>query len=216
MRLVGISTVHYFYFFTFRMFENKLKEMESEIARKNQTISDLKKKLQKPTESGDKNENCIEDYLKEQAEVLKSVPEGTKTEQEYVRENQLLRLTNHDLKKEKGELIYLMESSQNQRKLKGDDLAAGKTGNYQLVAEVTDLKTQLKFSDLEQQRLHEEIKKLKNELDHFDPAFFEEIEDLKYNYNEEVKKNIVLEEKLKTLSEKFGVQVDIPGRISID
>lgn len=48
------------------MFENKLKEMESEIARKNQTIRDLKQKLQKPTESGDKNENCIEDYLKEQ------------------------------------------------------------------------------------------------------------------------------------------------------
>lgn len=66
MRSVGISTVHYFYCFTFRMFENKLKEMESEIARKNQTISDLKQKLQKPTESGDKHENCIEDYLKEQ------------------------------------------------------------------------------------------------------------------------------------------------------
>ncbi|XP_026554932.1 centrosomal protein of 290 kDa [Pseudonaja textilis] len=197
-----------------RMFENKLKEMESEIARKNQTISDLKKKLQQPTESRDKNENCIEDYLKEQAEVLKSVPEGTKTEQEYVRENQLFRLTNHDLEKEK-EQIYMMESSQNQRKLR-DDLAAEKTGNYKLVAEVTDLKTQLKSSDLEQQRLHEEIKKLKNELDHFDPAFFEEIEDLKYNYNEEVKKNIVLEEQLKTLSEKFGVQVDIPGRISVD
>ncbi|XP_070611887.1 centrosomal protein of 290 kDa isoform X3 [Erythrolamprus reginae] len=194
-----------------RMFENKLKEMESEIARKNQTISDLKQKLQKPTESGDKNENCIEEYLKEQAEVLKSVPEGTKTEQEYVRENQLLRLTNDHLKKEKEELIYLMESSQNQRKLKGDDLASGKTGDYRLMAEVTGLKTQLKSSDLEQQRLHEEIKKLKNELDHFDPAFFEEIEDLKYNYNEEVKKNIVLEEKLKTLSEKFGVEVDIPG-----
>lgn len=29
-----------------------------------------------------------------------------------------------------------------------------KTGNYRLVAEVTDLKTQLKSSDLEQQRLH--------------------------------------------------------------
>ncbi|XP_013931170.1 PREDICTED: centrosomal protein of 290 kDa [Thamnophis sirtalis] len=199
-----------------RMFENKLKEMESEIARKNQIIRDLKQKLQKPTESADKNENCIEDYLTEQADVLKSVPGGTKTEQEYVRENQLLRLPNDHLEKENGELIYLMESSQNQRKLKGDDLAAEKTVNYKLVAEVTGLKTQLKSSDLEQQRLHEEIRKLKNELDHFDPAFFEEIEDLKYNYNEEVKKNIVLEEKLKTLSEKFGVQIDIPGRISID
>lgn len=62
----------------------------------------------------------------------------------------------------------------------------------------------------------EEIKKLKNELDNFDPSFFEEIEDLKYNYNEEVKKNIILEERLKALSEQFGVQVDIPARVSVD
>ncbi|KAM6438081.1 centrosomal protein of 290 kDa [Liasis olivaceus] len=200
-----------------RMFENKLKQMEAEIARKNQTISDLKQLLRKPTESGEKNEKCVEDYLKEQTKVLKSVPGGSKTEQEYIREIQLLRLTNDRLEKEKAELVYSVEPSRNQTKLKkGDDLAAEKTGNYKLVAEVTDLKTQLKSSDLEQQRLHEEVKKLKNELDHFDPAFFEEIEDLKYNYNEEVKKNIILEEKLKTLSEKFGVQVDIPARISID
>lgn len=59
----------------------------------------------------------------------------------------------------------------------------------------------------------EEIKKLKNELEHFDPSFFEEIEDLKYNYNEEVKKNILLEEKLKALSEQFGVHVDIPANV---
>ncbi|XP_025022955.1 centrosomal protein of 290 kDa [Python bivittatus] len=200
-----------------RMFENKLKQMEAEIARKNQTISDLKQLLRKPTESGEKNEKCVEDYVKEQTKVLKSVPGGSKTEQEYIREIQLLRLTNDRLEKEKAELVYSVESSRNQTKLKkGDDLAAEKTGNYKLAAEVTDLKTQLKSSDLEQQRLHEEVKKLKNELDHFDPAFFEEIEDLKYNYNEEVKKNIILEEKLKTLSEKFGVQVDIPARISID
>uniref|UniRef100_A0A8C5SS35 Centrosomal protein 290 n=1 Tax=Laticauda laticaudata TaxID=8630 RepID=A0A8C5SS35_LATLA len=165
-----------------RMFENKLKEMESEIARKNQTISDLKKKLQKPTESGDKNENCIEDYLKEQVRIYFYLFGAFRSAAWQVSAVFLAHffeeLTNHDLEKEKGELIYLMESSQNQRKLR-DDLA-------------------------------EEIKKLKNELDHFDPAFFEEIEDLKYNYNEEVKKNIVLEEQLKTLSEKFGVQADIP------
>lgn len=51
---------------------------------------------------------------------------------------------------------------------------------------------------------------MKKELENFDPTFFEEIEDLKYNYNEEVKKNIVLEEKLKALSQQFGVQIDIP------
>lgn len=57
---------------------------------------------------------------------------------------------------------------------------------------------------------------MKSELDNFDPSFFEEIEDLKYNYNEEVKKNILLEEKLKTLSEQFGVQKGIPARVSVD
>lgn len=35
------------------------------------------------------------------------------------------RLTNDRLEKEKAELIYLMGSSRNQTKLKGDDLAAG-------------------------------------------------------------------------------------------
>lgn len=56
----------------------------------------------------------------------------------------------------------------------------------------------------------EEIKKLKKELENFDPSFFEEIEDLKYNYKEEVKKNILLEEKLKKLSEQFGVELTSP------
>lgn len=56
----------------------------------------------------------------------------------------------------------------------------------------------------------EEIKKLKKELENFDPSFFEEIEDLKYNYKEEVKKNILLEEKLKKLSEQFGFEPSSP------
>ena len=50
---------------------------------------------------------------------------------------------------------------------------------------------------------------LKKELDAFDPAFFEEIEDLKYNYQEAVKKNIQYEEQLVALAKQFGVSV--PG-----
>lgn len=84
----------------------------------------------------------------------------------------------------------------------------------QLKETVKDLETQLKISDLEKQHLKEEIKKLKKELENFDPAFFEEIEDLKYNYKEEVKKNILLEEKLKNLSEKFGVELTSPAAAS--
>lgn len=51
-------------------------------------------------------------------------------------------------------------------------------------------------------------------MGNFDPSFFEEIEDLKYNYKEEVKKNIILEEKLKKLSEQFGVDLTSPDAAS--
>ncbi|KAJ7329890.1 hypothetical protein JRQ81_016064 [Phrynocephalus forsythii] len=199
-----------------RMYENKMKEMDSDIAKKSQTISDLKQQLQKATENQEKYEKCIKD-LKEQVQLLKHCPEGTHTEQDLVKELQLLRLTNDHLQKEKAELLHQMEASRNQTEVKGDGLVAGyleKAANYKLLAE--DLKRQLKTSDLEQQRLHEEVKKLKNELDHFDPSFFDEIEDLKYNYNEEVKKNIILEEKLKEFSEQFGIQLAIPARVSVD
>ncbi|ELW61476.1 Centrosomal protein of 290 kDa [Tupaia chinensis] len=83
----------------------------------------------------------------------------------------------------------------------------------QLVREATEREQKVKkyTEDLEQQ---EEIKKLKKELESFDPSFFEEIEDLKYNYKEEVKKNILLEEKLKKLSEQLGVELTSPTAAS--
>lgn len=55
------------------------------------------------------------------------------------------------------------------------------------------------------------MKKLKKELESFDPTFFEEIEDLKYNYNLEVKKNVLLEEELKKVCDQFGVKAQIPS-----
>uniref|UniRef100_A0A8C8RJI2 Centrosomal protein 290 n=1 Tax=Pelusios castaneus TaxID=367368 RepID=A0A8C8RJI2_9SAUR len=127
-----------------RMYETKMKELETDIARKNQSITDLKQLLREATEREHSTEKHTQD-LKEQIELLKHFPEGAKTEQGLARELQLLR-----------------------------------------------------------------------ELENFDPSFFEEIEDLKYNYNEEVKKNIILEEKLKQLSERLGIQVDIPANKSVD
>ena len=43
---------------------------------------------------------------------------------------------------------------------------------------------------------------LKKELDTFDPNFFEELEDLKYNYQESVRKNVEYEEQLTKLSQQ--------------
>ncbi|KFU98214.1 Centrosomal protein of 290 kDa, partial [Tauraco erythrolophus] len=192
-----------------RMHETKMKEMEMDIAKKDQSITDLKRLLREATErehNADKNLND----LKEQIELLKHFPEGARTEQSLIRELQLLRLTNDRLEKEKAALAHQVEDYKHHIHTH----TAEKDENDKLKTEVADLQTQLKASELEKQQLKDETKKLRRELENFDPSFFEEIEDLKYNYNEEVKKNIILEERLKQLSEEFGIQVDSPGNVS--
>ncbi|KYO17387.1 centrosomal protein of isoform B [Alligator mississippiensis] len=195
-----------------RMYETKMKELETDIAKKNQNIIELKQLLQEATEHEHSTEKNIQD-LKEQIELLKHFPEDAKTEQGLNRELQLLRLTNNRLEKEKAELAHQMETYKHQRE-QDEFLDRGRTDK--LMTDMVDLQTHLKASELEKQQLKEEIKKLRKELENFDLSFFEEIEDLKYNYNEEVKKNIILEERLKRLSEQFEVKVDIPASVSID
>ncbi|XP_064139829.1 centrosomal protein of 290 kDa isoform X2 [Loxodonta africana] len=180
-----------------RMYETKLKELETDIDKKNQSIIDLKQLVREATEREQKVKKYTED-LEQQIEILKHVPEGAKTEQVLNRELQVLRLANRQLEKEKAELMHQIEVNKDQR------------DTDQLREKVKDIETQLKTSDLEKQHLKEQIKKLKKELENFDPSFFEEIEDLKYNYKEEVKKNILLEQKLKKLSEEFGVEFTSP------
>ncbi|XP_069345456.1 centrosomal protein of 290 kDa [Eulemur rufifrons] len=187
-----------------RMYETKLKELETDIAKKNQSIIDLKQLVREATEREQKVEKYTED-LEQQIEILKHIPEGTETEQGLKRELQVLRLANSQLEKEKAELIHQIEVNKDQS---GPESI--KPDADQLKEKVKDLETQLKTSDLEKQHLKEETKKLKKELENFDPSFFEEIEDLKYNYKEEVKKNILLEEKLKKLSEQLGVELSSP------
>ncbi|XP_073940178.1 centrosomal protein of 290 kDa isoform X2 [Castor canadensis] len=187
-----------------RMYETKLKELETDIARKNQSITDLKQLVKEATEREQEVKKYTDD-LKQQIEILKHVPEDVETEQGLKRELQLLRLANRQLDKEKAELIHQIEVNKDQSGAESIVPDAD-----QLKEKVKDLETQLKMSNLEKQHLKEEIKKLKKELENFDPSFFEEIEDLKYNYKEEVKKNILLEEKLKKLCEQFGAELPSP------
>nr|XP_009672869.1 PREDICTED: centrosomal protein of 290 kDa [Struthio camelus australis] len=205
-----------------RLHETKMKELETDIAKKDQSITHLKQLLQEATERERNADKNLQD-LKEQIELLKHFPEGVKTEEGLIRDFQLLRLNNNQLEKEKAELAHQVEVYKLQIDANtSEGLAAGhndvvdKNKNDKLMTEIADLQTQLRASDLEKQQLKEEIKKLSRELDNFDPSFFEEIEDLKYNYSEEVKKNIILEERLKQLSEEFGIQVDIPVNVAGD
>ncbi|XP_048214558.1 centrosomal protein of 290 kDa isoform X3 [Perognathus longimembris pacificus] len=195
-----------------RMYESKLKELENDIAKKTQSITDLKQLIREATEREQKVKRYTEDLeqqsdflLYPKIEILKHVPEGAETEQSLKQQLQVLRLANSQLDKEKAELIHQIEVNKDQSRAESTI-----HGVDQLKEEIQDLEAQLKVSDLEKQHLKDEIKNLKKELEHFDPSFFEEIEDLKYNYKEEVKKNILLEEKLRKLSEQCGVELPSP------
>ncbi|XP_072002625.1 centrosomal protein of 290 kDa isoform X2 [Engystomops pustulosus] len=193
-----------------KMYETKMKEMEAELIKRNNSIVDLKRLLKEATVRERKTEQTIQ-QLKDEIDILKHFPEDAKTDTGLSREYQILRLTNNRLENEKAELVQQLETYRQQSASLGTDELIQRDRKYdKLMEEVVDLQTHTKTSDLEKQHLKEEIRRLKRELENFDPTFFEEIEDLKYNYNEEVKKNILLEEKLKALSQQFGVHVDIP------
>ena len=49
---------------------------------------------------------------------------------------------------------------------------------------------------------------MKKDLGAFDQNFFEELEDLKYNYQEAVKRNVQYEEKLNSLAKRYGFPID--------
>lgn len=96
-----------------RMYETKLKELETDIAKKNQSITDLKQLVKEATEREQKVKKYTED-LEEQIKILKHVPEGAETEQGLKRELQVLRLANSQLDKEKAELIHQIEVNKDQ------------------------------------------------------------------------------------------------------
>ncbi|NXH37365.1 CE290 protein, partial [Myiagra hebetior] len=204
-----------------RMQETKLKKMEMDIAKKTQSIANLQQLLQEAIERERNADKNLQD-LKEQIEHLKHLPEGAGTEQNLIKELQLLRLTNDRLEKEKAELVHQMgdykhesHTSTSGGPAAGHNEIVEKAKMDKLMSEMADLQSQLEASELEKQQLKEETKELRRELETYNPSFFEELEDLKYNYNEEVKKNIILEERLKQLYEESGIQ-ESPGNISVD
>uniref|UniRef100_A0A663MM90 Centrosomal protein 290 n=1 Tax=Athene cunicularia TaxID=194338 RepID=A0A663MM90_ATHCN len=88
--------------------------------------------------------------------------------------------------------------------------------NLQDLKEQIELLKHFPEGERTEQSLIRELQLLRRELENFNPSFFEEMEDLKYNYNEELKKNIILEERLKQVSQEFAIQVHSQGNISVE
>uniref|UniRef100_W5KWW2 Centrosomal protein 290 n=1 Tax=Astyanax mexicanus TaxID=7994 RepID=W5KWW2_ASTMX len=180
-----------------RLYENKMKDLESELSKNKASISEFNLKL-KESHEREKDAQRTIIQLKEQVELLKNTPIEGITEEGLAQQFQSHRLTINQLEREKTHLLHQIKNYEEQF-----ETSRIGPGNKELQA-------QLNAANAERSHLQDEIRKMSNELANFDPTFFEELEDLKFNYNVEVKKNIILEEQLKKLSERFGVPVDIP------
>ncbi|GLD61613.1 centrosomal protein of 290 kDa [Lates japonicus] len=181
-----------------RMFENKMKELEKELSQKTSSLSELKKQLKEVNEREERAQTSIR-QLEDQVDMLKRFPTAAKTDTGLAKELQAMRLVNAELQRENIDLKQRLNEYSERYGETSSKLDYGK------------LRTLLQAAETEKTKLQTEVKKLKKELENFDPTFFEEIEDLKYNYNLEVKKNILLEEQLKKVCSQFGVKVEIPS-----
>ncbi|XP_050955227.1 centrosomal protein of 290 kDa isoform X2 [Labeo rohita] len=180
-----------------RLFENKMKGLESEIAKKNSSISELKVQLKEANEKQQATQHTVT-QLKDQVELLKNIPVEATTDAGLAREYQSLRLASKQLEREKAQLLRQIQKYDEQ-------FGTNKAGpGY------SELQEQIKAANTEKRKLQDEVRKLTRELENF----FEELEDLKFNYNLEVKKNIILEEQLKKLSDQFGVPLPVDVSIS--
>ncbi|XP_054475608.1 centrosomal protein of 290 kDa [Anoplopoma fimbria] len=181
-----------------RMFENKMKELEKELSEKTSSLSELKQQLKKMKECEERAQISIR-QLEDQVDMLKSFPVTAKTGGGLTKEFQTMRSVNTDLEKENTELKQRLNQY------------SERYGESSSKLDHVKLKRILLAAEAEKTKLQTEVKKLKKELENFDPTFFEEIEDLKYNYNVEVKKNILLEEQLKKVCDQFGVKPELPN-----
>ncbi|XP_037623210.1 centrosomal protein of 290 kDa isoform X2 [Sebastes umbrosus] len=181
-----------------RMFENKMTELEKELSQKTSSLSELKRQLKEVNECEERAQISIR-KLEDQVEMLKSFPTTAKTGGGLTKEFQAMRLVKTELEKENTELKQKLNEYSERYGEASSKLDYGK------------LKHLLEAAETEKTKLQTEVKKLKKDLENFDPTFFEEIEDLKYNYNLEVKKNILLEEQLKKVCDRFGVKAELPS-----
>ncbi|XP_056138359.1 centrosomal protein of 290 kDa [Lampris incognitus] len=180
-----------------RMFENKMKELEKELSQKTASLTNLKRQLKEVNEREERAQQRV-GKLEDQVEMLKMSPPSVNKVADLMSELKALRLANSRLEQEKVELKQRLEEYSERYGETSTQLGYG------------EIKNLLKEAEAEKTHWQMEVKKLKKELENFDPAFFEEIEDLKFNYNLEVKKNILLEEQLRKVCDQFGVEADIP------
>ncbi|XP_054889786.1 centrosomal protein of 290 kDa isoform X3 [Poeciliopsis prolifica] len=181
-----------------RMFENKMKELEEQLSQKTSSMSELKQQLKEAKGREERAETRAR-QLQDQVDLLQKFPAAPKTNVGSSKDLQAVRLESAEPER------TTMEPKQKPSDDPEQDAGVSPEPG------LGNLKRLLQAAESQKSKLQEEVRKLRKELGNFDPNFFEELEDLKYNYNLEVKKNILLEEQLKKVCDRFGVTAEMPS-----
>lgn len=199
-----------------KIYEEKMRKLEAELEKKTNLLKDIKTYLKaaanRETELTNKQHE-----LEEKVAILERFPTNIKSDSDLVKEFQQTRLRVATLESEKEEILHevrqlrkMGQAGDLPRDLENDEVLEKLIKYDKMMADDVELRTRLKTVELERDRFSHEITKLRKELEAFDPAFFEEIEDLKYNYQKAVETNVLYEKQLRQLSRQFGVNVNIP------
>ncbi|XP_032401793.1 LOW QUALITY PROTEIN: centrosomal protein of 290 kDa [Xiphophorus hellerii] len=183
---------------TCRMFENKMKELEEQLSQKTSSVSELKQQL-KEAKGREEWAETRARQLQDQVDLLQKFPAAPKTNVGSSKDLQAVRLESAEPERTTVEPKQKLNDDPEQ-----DAGVSPEPGHG-------NLKRLLQAAESQKSKLQAEVRKLRKELGNFDPNFFEELEDLKYNYNLEVKKNILLEEQLRKVCDQFGVTPEMPS-----
>uniref|UniRef100_H2YZU1 Centrosomal protein of 290kDa coiled-coil region domain-containing protein n=1 Tax=Ciona savignyi TaxID=51511 RepID=H2YZU1_CIOSA len=210
-KLNGTGSKGYNSAITARMLESKLRKTESELEKKTKEVAGLKGVLEDQRDKEDQlspfnNQSIQSRNFTHQVEILERFPSGAGgSDANTVRELQLTRLTVARLENEKEELSHMIKlTNQKLGDEKGPEENSVKAENVRINTEMLVLRK-------ENSHLANEVARMREELSHFDGEFFDEIEDLKFNYSESVKKNVAYEEQLRALSQQFGIAIQLPS-----
>ncbi|XP_032834088.2 centrosomal protein of 290 kDa [Petromyzon marinus] len=198
-----------------KLYEARLRDAQEETERACRGLEDARALLQQG-EQRESEHRRRHRQLEQQVELLKKFPEEAKSQPGLTREFQIARLTIDRLEKEKAELGEELEQLRASEPSAERDVLQKARRYDELLQENVQVQVQLREMKMHNGRLEEEVRGLRKELESFDPAFFEEIEDLKFNYKEAVKRNLVYEEQLLSLGQQFGITVAVPANVSVD
>ncbi|XP_070190390.1 centrosomal protein of 290 kDa-like [Littorina saxatilis] len=198
-----------------RTYEEKIKALEADNEKKAKQISDVKILLR---DAAEREQRLLQENqeLQQKVAVLERFPSGSQvTDSNIMREYQQARLQIERLENEKKELVNDLRLAQQRRGGTGEEVTSDimmKARKYEEMAkENVESRLEVKSVNLDNHKLRLEVERMTKELQSFGPDFFEEIEDLKYNYKQTVERCKLVEERLRLVARQFGVATGVSG-----